>query len=189
MTKGKVIWNVPDGQRRLQVTFILAGALPNHEYTVGAHFFGAGVDVNFGDGKNLVGGGATRDGVTADVDAWDFGVLMTDSEGDGAANFNLIPNSGTYHVQFTVRIGGAQDVPKQIALLYIAPALSTPLTQRRSSFPDSLLQKVRSLLGSAGLPVATMRPPSVAELVVTIGVLVEKPIPQGRAAHETGDTW
>jgi hypothetical protein len=28
LTKGKVIWKVPDGQRRLNVTFILDGALP-----------------------------------------------------------------------------------------------------------------------------------------------------------------
>jgi hypothetical protein len=47
----------------------------------------------------------------ADVDAWDLGFLLTDSEGDSAAHFNLIPNSGTYHVQFTVRVGGAPGCP------------------------------------------------------------------------------
>jgi len=107
LTKGKVIWNVPNRHRRLNVTFILDGALPNHEYTVGAHFFNAGTAVNFGDGKHVGGSTSTRDGVTADVDAWDFGFLLTDSEGDGAAHFNLIPNSGTYSVQFTVRLGGS----------------------------------------------------------------------------------
>ena len=112
LTKGKVFWNVPDGQRRLNVTFVLFGALPNHEYTVGAHFFSAGTDVNFGAGTNLHGtAGLTREGVTADVSDWDFGSLRTDSEGDGAAHFNLMPNSGTYHVQFTVRIGGAPGCP------------------------------------------------------------------------------
>ena len=120
LTKGKVIWNVPDGQRRLNVTFILSGALPNHEYTVGAHFFNAGTDVNFGHGKNLAGtAGVTRDGVTADVDGWDFGFLLTDSEGDGAAHFNLTPNSGTYHIQFTVRINGAPGCPEvECAVVY-----------------------------------------------------------------------
>jgi virginiamycin B lyase len=107
LTKGSVVWNVPDGQRRLNVTFILNGALPDHQYTVGAHFFQAGTDVDFGAGKHIGGGTITRDGVTADVDGWDFGFLLTDSEGDGSAHFNLVPNSGTYHVQFTVRIGGA----------------------------------------------------------------------------------
>jgi hypothetical protein len=113
LTKGKVVWNVPDRKRRLNVTFILDGALPSHEYTVGAHFFNAGTDANFGAGKHVgASAGDTRDGVTAAVDAWDFGVLVTDSGGDGAAHFRLIPNPGTYHVQFTVRIGGAPGCPE-----------------------------------------------------------------------------
>ena len=107
LTNGSVVWNVPDGQRRLNVTFILNGALPDHQYTVGAHFFQAGTNVDFGAGKDIGGGTITRDGVTADVDGWDFGFLSTDSQGDGSAHVNLVPNSGTYHVQFTVRIGGA----------------------------------------------------------------------------------
>lgn len=115
LSSGEVLWKTVEGQGtgNLQVIFRLRGARPNHEYTVGVHLFNptnltarpayprfGGLEVG---GEGVI----SREGKTAYVIAWDFGSLRTDSNGDGMAGFPLAVPQGTYHVQFTVRIGGA----------------------------------------------------------------------------------
>ena len=115
LSSGEVNWKTVEGQgaNNFQVVFQLRGARPNHEYTAGVHLFNpanltarpayprfAGLEVG---GEGVV----NREGKPAYVIAWDFGGLRTDSNGNGTASFQLAVPQGTYHVQFTVRIGGS----------------------------------------------------------------------------------
>jgi hypothetical protein len=112
LSSGKVLWTVLDNGK-LDVTFQLNGASPNHRYIAGVHFFDPG---GFGQLPGVCKFGGTkiscdrgpliREGITATViGAWDFGVLETNGNGYGKAQFTLSPPEGTYHVQFTVRMG------------------------------------------------------------------------------------
>ena len=112
-SSGDVVWRVLEGQgtRNLQVIFQLRGARPNHEYTAGVHLFNPANQTSqppyprFG-GLEVGGGGVIdREGKNAYVIAWDFGWIKTDGSGNGMATFQLAVPEGTYHVQFTVRIG------------------------------------------------------------------------------------
>ncbi len=115
LATGSVNWssrNLNNGNRTFQATFDLKGAEPNHEYTVGVHFFEP-------KGKQLTpikkfGGWMvsdsrstlTRDGQNATLlSAWDFGLLKTDAAGNGDADFSFNIPSSTYYIQFTVRKG------------------------------------------------------------------------------------
>jgi hypothetical protein len=111
LAKGKVIWNVHDNgnsEKNVLVTFILEGAIPNHTYTVGAHFFDPS-DPNVipaGFGTWYTGEGCIwRPSAYWCVSAYDFGELTTDEYGDGSAHFNLYAPSGSHSLQFTVRYG------------------------------------------------------------------------------------
>ena len=111
LSSGKVLWTVL-GDGKLQVSFELNGARPNHKYIAGVHFFDP-------DGKGLPGVcqfdgwkvGCSRDDLTREgrtatcIGAWDFGYLNTNEKGDGMSQFTLVPPRGTYYVQFSVRIG------------------------------------------------------------------------------------
>jgi len=116
LTMGYVDWNVLD-DGTLQVAYELNGASPNHKYIVGTHFFDPG---NVGNLPNVckfdgwkVGcdrSTLSREGVNATViGGWDFGYVNTNGSGYGKAQFALTPPSGTYYIQFTVRIGDKCD--------------------------------------------------------------------------------
>jgi hypothetical protein len=112
LSSGKVLWTILDNGT-LQVNFEVNGASPNHRYLAGAHFFDPGgfgkwpEVCHFGGTKiSCDRGPQTREGVTATViGAWDFGILETNKNGYGKAQFTLSPFAGTYYVQFTVRMG------------------------------------------------------------------------------------
>jgi hypothetical protein len=110
---GQVSWSIPEGGKtnNMEVAVHLSGAIPNHEFTVGVHLFNASntsarPDVT-GFGGWFVGseGMISRDGRSAYQIAYDFGGLKTNASGDGSARFNLTVPPGTYHLQYTVRIG------------------------------------------------------------------------------------
>lgn len=107
---GEVTWRVTG--RGVKIQFELRGAKPTHSYTVGVHLFNPYNKVNRLEsnqfGGYLVGdvGVITREGNTAYTEAWDFGQLYTNGNGDGFARFDLSVPPGTYYCQFTVRIGG-----------------------------------------------------------------------------------
>ena len=117
LTKGMVIWNQPRSGM-FQVTYVLVGALPNHTYQVGIHIFlkpGNEDEYWYDFGSEGWEDNPLQDSEWVcrepheincyDLNAWEFGFLTTDDEGNGAAHFNLHPNSGTYEIQFTVRQG------------------------------------------------------------------------------------
>jgi hypothetical protein len=122
LTKGTIIWNqTPRGL--FQVTYVLVGASPNHNYQVGIHLFPTEENdfwQDFGS-EGWEDNERSEDGdwicryddfpeegwveKCSYLNAWEFGFLTTDDNGNGVAHFNLHPNSGTYEIQFTVRIG------------------------------------------------------------------------------------
>jgi hypothetical protein len=116
LSSGQVLWQTLEGQQsiyNLVVTFQVTGATRNHEFTVGLHLFNPDnpsqppVDRSFGGYNAAPGGQASREGKTASVEAWDFGQLKTDNNGNGTSSFYLHVPPGQYYAQFTVRMGGA----------------------------------------------------------------------------------
>jgi hypothetical protein len=115
LLKGMVIWNQPP-LGMFQVTYILEGALPNHNYQVGIHLF-PNDDNDYWDDFGSEGwedNERNREVVCrwednieycSPLNAWEFGFLTTDAFGDGAVHFNLHPNPGAYEIQFNVRFG------------------------------------------------------------------------------------
>lgn len=106
---GKVSWDdsLPES---LSVTFELRGALPSHTYTVGVHLFDPNDLANYPNVDNFLGwfvdrGTSTREGRTATGEAWDFGYLTTDQNGNGGETFSGYVPEGSYYAQFTVRMG------------------------------------------------------------------------------------
>jgi hypothetical protein len=117
LTKGKIIYNVHDNgssEKNVLVTCIITGSVPDHSFTVGAHFFDQN-DLNSmprGFGNWYVGEGCIyRPNATACTVAYDFGTITTDANGDGSAHFNLYAPPGTYGLQFTIRLGVGCGVP------------------------------------------------------------------------------
>jgi hypothetical protein len=117
---GIVNWNYDNAQSEISFVFELAGAEPNHKYTVGVHLFNKDDltqrpsqinDItrkafdNFPGERKAGNYCITREGNTACVDAFDFGTLTTDETGSGKA---VIPPKfifpGIYYAQFSVRI-------------------------------------------------------------------------------------
>jgi hypothetical protein len=121
LTNGQVIWNQPESGL-FQVTYVLEGASPNHEYQVGIHLFlnenpewddfgseGWEDDIRWPDPPPICR--VEDDGVEycGILNAWEFGFLTTDEFGNGSVHFNLHPNLGAYEIQFNVR-GGYCDM-------------------------------------------------------------------------------
>ena len=109
LVKGKVIWNAPDSQNRLQLTFIVEGARPNHIYQVGLVVVGTLTsDLFTGDpfGILFASGTVVREvSQPLDLTNWDLGFVATDALGNGSAHFEAPANSGSFDVQFFVRQG------------------------------------------------------------------------------------
>jgi len=88
----------------------LQGAKPNQNYTVGANFFNPnnltrypyiGSFLGWFIDKAII----NREGTTAATEAWDFGYLETDQNGNGKAEFRGYVPDGLYYAQFTAKIG------------------------------------------------------------------------------------
>ena len=102
----KVIWKHRRGNSRLVVEYILRGATPNRQYQVGVHIFDSCPNT-FGQFPSLGPCDlVTREGVTRVVAGIEFGVVTTDSDGNGS--FRVSVNgieAGTYELEFNVRAG------------------------------------------------------------------------------------
>lgn len=115
LTSGSLTWSQTPGGYGLDLTYTLGGALTNHEFTAGMHFFDVNGFVDFGLGF-LTGppgvGPITREGHTSVLSATDLGFFSTDGSGNGVGPFlGLTPNLGIYAVQLNLREGGAPGCP------------------------------------------------------------------------------
>ncbi len=101
----KVFWKHSPGGSRLVLTYILRGATPNRQYQVGVHLFDSCPSA-FGQFPVGPCDLVTREGITRVVASIEFGVVTTDSKGNGS--FSLSVNgiaAGTYEMEFNVRAG------------------------------------------------------------------------------------
>jgi hypothetical protein len=108
LSQGSVNWTLNGNAWVLE--YNLNGALPNHGYTAGAHFFnksdfGKNSGVDEFDGKTTTKGCWTRDGKSACTSFLNFGSFTTDSKGNGQATYTVTPSSGHYITQFYLRDG------------------------------------------------------------------------------------
>jgi hypothetical protein len=97
----------------LSVTYQLNGAAPNKLYQVGIHLENCRKTIpSFGQFPALGPCGAiTRQGVTRTVEAFEFGVVLTDGFGNGSFAIIVGPiAAGTYTLQFNVRNGAGCNV-------------------------------------------------------------------------------
>lgn len=93
--------------RFLRVTYYLSGAKPKKLHQVGMHFYCTTPIQKFGqfsaNAKSCVS--YTLGGVTKSVDSFEFGVILTDIDGNGSFEVNIGPlNPGVYKIQFTARL-------------------------------------------------------------------------------------
>jgi hypothetical protein len=102
----KVDWLQPPGQpSNLHITYHLNGARPNWGYQVGVHLFDR-CDPAFGQYPKIIpcSTPATRQNVTRNVQAFDFGAVNTDATGNGAQTFIVQGiEKGDYELEFDVR--------------------------------------------------------------------------------------
>jgi len=108
-TASNIKWSV-SSTRLLTVTFNLVGARHSKLYQVSAHFFCSTFPPTFGQFPTDGGGGVclplTRQGVTKNVAAVEFGVVTTDIHGNGSFRVVVGPIvAGTYHLEFIARDG------------------------------------------------------------------------------------
>ena len=126
LTNGQVIWNQPESGL-FQVTYVLEGASPDHEYQVGIHLF-LKPENEDNEAWDDFGSEGWEDDVRPEdpfpicrwdpppsdpfpveycgiLNAWEFGFLTTDEFGNGSVHFDLHPNLGAYEIQFNVRGG------------------------------------------------------------------------------------
>ena len=120
LSSGRVTWSATPAGDRLTVSIVyeISGSIANHSFTAGVHFFDPdGKTPNPGQfGGRSMGGRQqlSRDGVPATIaGAWDFGVLTTDSRGNGKARFSYSVPRQRYAAQFTIRKGA--NCPAQVA--------------------------------------------------------------------------
>jgi hypothetical protein len=110
LTSSKIMWSV-SAARKLTVTFTLVGATPNKLYQVGVHIFCNTFPTTFGQfptERNADGSCAltTRQGVTKNIAAVEFGVVTTDIHGKGSFKVVVGPiASGSYDLEFDARNG------------------------------------------------------------------------------------
>ncbi len=98
---------------RLEVTFEIHGALPNHEYTTGIAFFDLNPSANspctvsYFDGQSTASGCWSRDGQRLCSSYLNYAKFTTDGNGDYKASLpQLAPAKGSYKAQFYLRDGG-----------------------------------------------------------------------------------
>jgi len=109
LTHSSIKWSV-SAARKLTVTFTLKGATPSKLYQVGIHIFCDTFPTTFGQFPVGGGGGAcqplTRQNVTKDAVAVEFGVVTTDLHGNGVFKVVVGPiASGSYDLEFDTRNG------------------------------------------------------------------------------------
>ena len=103
-----VHWSLSPENPFLTVNYQLNGAAPNKLYQVGIHLEKCRKTIpSFGQFPAPGPCGAiTRQGVTRTVEAFEFGVVLTDEFGNGSVAITVGPiAAGTYTLQFTVRNG------------------------------------------------------------------------------------
>jgi hypothetical protein len=109
-----VHWALSPENPFLAVNYQLNGAAPNKLYQVGIHLEKCRNTIrSFGQFPALGGpcGAITRQGVTRTVEAFEFGVVLTDKFGNGSFAVIVGPiAAGTYTLQFTVRNGAGCNV-------------------------------------------------------------------------------
>ena len=108
-----VHWSLSPENPLLTVTYQLNGAAPNKLYQVGIHLEKCRKTISsFGQFPALGPCGAiTRQGVTRTVEAFEFGVVLTDEFGNGSFAIVVGPiAAGTYTLQFNVRNGAGCNV-------------------------------------------------------------------------------
>ena len=109
-----VHWSLSPENPLLTVTYQLNGAVANKLYQVGIHLEGCRKSISgFGQFPALGGpcSAITRQGITKTVDAFEFGVVLTDGLGNGRFAVVVGPiAAGTYKLQFTVRNGAGCNV-------------------------------------------------------------------------------
>jgi hypothetical protein len=111
-----IVWSLNPATKTLTVSFLLVHANPSKLYQMSAHFFCKTFPATFGQFPNgKVGGGAcmtlTRQGVTKTITAVEFGVVMTDIDGNGTFDVDVGPiASGVYSLEFTARNGAGCNV-------------------------------------------------------------------------------
>lgn len=110
-TYSNVVWTLNPTAKTLNVSFFLVNAQPRKLYQVGAHFFCSTFPAAFGQipNDNAAGGTCetfTRQSVTKQVAKFEFGVVTTDTEGNGRFDIEIGPiDPATYRLQFVVRDG------------------------------------------------------------------------------------
>ena len=108
LTKSTVKWT--PGTHKLTVVYKLVAARPSKLYQVSLNFFCSTFPANFGQFPVDAGGGTcftlTRQGVTKTAAEVEFGVVTTDSHGNGTISVAITGIApGTYQVEFYVRDG------------------------------------------------------------------------------------
>jgi hypothetical protein len=108
-----VHWSLSPQNPFLTVTYRLNGATPTKLYQVGIHLENCRKTIaRFGQFPATAACQAiTRQGVTRTVEAFEFGVVLTDVFGDGSFAVTVGPiAAGTYTLQFNVRNGAGCNV-------------------------------------------------------------------------------
>ncbi len=110
---GKVIYNIPNNRKKMNLTYILQGAVPNESYNVGFNMSGSCLvgepdspPTTFGGLARILCGTWQRCGLTNTAGIYQVGTLRTDELGDGDLHINLrdLP-SGDHRVVFWVSQG------------------------------------------------------------------------------------
>jgi hypothetical protein len=110
----------------LDISYFLVGGTPNSSHDVGIHQFfpspsSACSALTFGQFTATAGcGTVTRQGVTANVTAFEFGTVALDGSGNGSFQVTVTGLSpGTYDVEFDVRFG--PTCPGNCSVIYQSP--------------------------------------------------------------------
>jgi hypothetical protein len=110
-TRSKITWSVNATTHKLSVTFTLVGATPSKLYQVGIQFFCTTFPATFGQFPTYEADGGsctqfTRQGVTETAALVEWGVVTTDSYGNGSFTVSAGPiAAGTYDLEFIAQDG------------------------------------------------------------------------------------
>jgi len=107
----KIIGTDKATPKKVRFFFRVKDAESNHEYTVGMHLINEGnfrsapPAISYGYQVGIAGSEVARDGTSALVTARDFGMLKTDAEGNGSAEFEYDFAETLFTFQYSVRTG------------------------------------------------------------------------------------